>query len=119
MLKRYKRRSPRAIGDMGYLRPTAPANHPLQTPYATAIAAKGWMPSKQLDLWSLALCSCVLTLLCHSIATPPQTTNVSSSRAIAPSNAGMSTSPASQLMFKLFTMPGQRPEIEDDEAEPG
>ncbi|MBD2462078.1 hypothetical protein H6G89_13570 [Oscillatoria sp. FACHB-1407] len=81
---------------------------------ATSSSSHWLRSNKAVDLWCLALCSCALTLLCHSLASAPQpqTSNYSvqsSSQSSAPiSNAGSS--------LNLFTMPSSKPEIEEEES---
>jgi hypothetical protein len=79
-----------------------------------AIARERLFSARQLDFWSLALCSCLLTLLCHSIANPPQP-SATKSDTVAQQSATASTQSRNSPSFKLFTLASSKPEIEDDE----
>ncbi|NJN88752.1 MAG: hypothetical protein HC881_23795 [Leptolyngbyaceae cyanobacterium SL_7_1] len=79
---------------------THPSQHPLS--------------NRHLDFCSLALCSCLLTLLCHSSATPPQTASNANSSTSAVSTPSHGTTPTSP--FKLFTLSSFRPETEEEEG---
>lgn len=82
-------------------------------PKAVAIARPWPISNQQIDFWLLALCSCVLTLLCHAMTTVPQSS--SSSTAIAPQSTSSSTQSHSSFAFKLLTLTTPKPELEDDD----
>jgi len=85
----------------------------LHRPTATSVAvAVPLVSSRNLDLLSLALCSCALTLLCHSAATLPNggvASNGNLASQSRPSNLGSSLQP--------FTMPSSRPTVQAEDTE--
>lgn len=82
-------------------------------PTAVAIARPFPISNQQIDFWLLALCSCVLTLLCHAMTTVPQTSSAGGT-AIA-TQSTTSTQSHSTFTFKLLTLTTPKPELEDDE----
>lgn len=86
----------------------------LQQPGAVAIAARSELLSaKNLDFVSLALCSCVLTLLCHSAATLPQPSSLNgpTSQATTPTTRGAFS------VFQPFTLTSAKAELETEESQ--
>ncbi|MDX2213162.1 MAG: hypothetical protein SFY66_07720 [Oculatellaceae cyanobacterium bins.114] len=76
-------------------------------------ATYGLRSSKTIDLCCLAICSCALTLLCHSLSSAPQTqTSSYSVQTSSQSSAPISNAVSS---FKLFTLSASKPEIEEEE----
>ncbi|MGG6292976.1 hypothetical protein ACQ4M4_01020 [Leptolyngbya sp. AN02str] len=79
---------------------------------AQAIAARADMFSaRNLDLVSLAVCSCVLTLLCHSVTNLPQASTSLNSKPA--SQTGSASSGGS--IFSAFTVPSSRPQLKEEE----
>ena len=80
-----------------------------------AVALYAERPStKTLDLISLAACSCVLTLLCHSAAHLPQSTaTASQTTAQNPAPLSKGGSP----LFQPYTLIASSPEVKEDEDE--
>ncbi len=72
------------------------------------------LSTKTLDLISLAACSCVLTLLCHSAANLPQSTATVSS-ATARNAAPLSKN--GRTLFQPYTLIASSPELKEDEDE--
>lgn len=116
---RYKARSP-LPDQVPY---DVPADHRRSShaqPQARAIAItetqSQWLSGKHLDFCSLALCSFALTLLCHSIANPP---NLPGSAGEAQSRTSSSATGRTPInsSFSLFTMKASRPHIRDEEQE--
>ncbi|MBW4656328.1 MAG: hypothetical protein KME20_25290 [Kaiparowitsia implicata GSE-PSE-MK54-09C] len=92
---------------MNYRRRTArPLPCPTQS-RAIALRADALSP-RNLDLVSLAVCSCVLTLLVHGVAQLP----TSSALNKPTSQSSGITSPT---LFQAFTVPGTRPKLKQDE----
>jgi hypothetical protein len=83
---------------------------------AIAIAAKmhseNLVSGKAIDLWSLAVCSFCLTVLCHSLANVPQAPAASSS--VAASTSTPSTGADVPASLKLFTLTSSRPEVKGE-----
>jgi len=69
--------------------------------------------SKVLDFASIALCSCVLAILCHSAATPPGSNSTSGTSA-NPAPAPMRNANAAVQPFTLTT---PRPTLADEESQ--
>jgi len=89
--------------------------HPYRSA-AISVAASPPAPpfsSRNLDFVSLALCSCALTLLCHSAAHVPSVGSASNGSLAA------SSRPLQNLGSSLqaFTLPSFRPSVESDEAQ--
>ena len=74
------------------------------------------LSGKQMDFWALALCSCFLTLLCHSLANIPPIPNAAT-RTPAQQAATSSSGAPAIFNLNLFTLPGSRPELEDESDE--
>jgi hypothetical protein len=80
---------------------------------ATLAIQRELISNRHLDFWSLALCSCFLTLLCHSLANPPQAVTAKH-QTIAQDSPNVATRSSSHLTLKLFTLPATKPEIESE-----
>lgn len=83
---------------------------------ATSVAVAAPSPmfsSRSLDLVSLALCSCALTLLCHSAANLP-TSGVTASGSMAPQSGPMQNLGTS---VQPFTLTSPRPSVKADDAD--
>jgi hypothetical protein len=84
---------------------------------AVAVNAKpdSLVSSRAIDLWSLAVCSFCLTMLCHSLANMPESPSASSDLGVQPStsSSGIDTTGS----FKLFTLVTPRPEITSEDAQ--
>ncbi len=75
------------------------------------------LSSRTLDFWLLALCSCILTVLCHSAASvlsvPATTTS-----AITHSSTGSNSAGGMNVTFSNFiTMPSARPKLEEEDEQ--
>jgi hypothetical protein len=91
-------------------------DRPYSQSSATTVAVATTSPvfsSRSLDLMSLALCSCALTLLCHSAANLPSSgataNNSMAAQSGATQNVGASVQP--------FTLTSPRPSVKADDAE--
>ncbi|MBE9100025.1 hypothetical protein [Vacuolonema iberomarrocanum] len=85
-----------------------------RTSRAVAVPASApLLSSKTLDFASIALCSFVLAVLCHSAATPP-TSNSSSTSGMASPTSAPTRSPGSMQPFTLTT---SRPTLLDEESQ--
>jgi hypothetical protein len=80
---------------------------------AVVASSQGFRSSKTIDLWCLAVCSCALTLLCHSLTSAPQTSATYSSQTSSQTSSPISTATSS---FNLFTLTSSKPEIKEEEA---
>lgn len=69
--------------------------------------------NRSLDFWLLALCSCILSLLCHSAAQVTFSPAVGSASSGAPSSAAPSPQAPHQVA-NFWTIPGSRPQLEDE-----
>lgn len=80
------------------------------------MAQQSVLSSRYLDFCSLALCSFVLTMLCHTTANLPHAPVGNASGGSATQAASTPTSGGmSNFLFKLYTMPSAKPEVEDEE----
>lgn len=91
----------------------SPYRHRANVRVATLAVQRELVSNRHLDFWSLALCSCFLTLLCHSLANPPQSVTTGH-QAIAQDSPNVSARSSSHLTLKLFTLPATKPEIESE-----
>ena len=92
------------------LHPSQLVHRPTAYTIALAVRRERLLSSKHLDFWSLALCSCILTLLCHSFAAIPSNSTTTSSPLAQESTP--STQANSNITFKLFTLISPRPKVE-------
>jgi hypothetical protein len=76
-------------------------------------AAAPLLSSKTLDFASIALCSCVLAVLCHSAATPPTSSSSSASGMASPT----STPTQSAGAMQPFTLTTPRPTLNDEKSQ--
>lgn len=72
------------------------------------------LTTKGLDFLSLAVCSCALTLLCHSAASPLHNASPANSSAVR-SPAMSRTAPVSS--FAPFTLVSPPPEVEEQDED--
>jgi hypothetical protein len=79
----------------------------------TATAKPDLISSRAIDLWSLAVCSFCLTVLCHSLANMPEAPTASNTPAAQSSTSSSNGNTTSS--FKLFTLSSPRPEIASDD----
>lgn len=94
-----------------------------RTPYAQrslrrtsrAVALSTPLPaisSKALDFASIALCSCVLAILCHSAANPP-----ASNASAGTTNPTPAPMRSASNAVQPFTLTTQRPTLKDEESQ--
>ncbi|GAB4440476.1 MAG: hypothetical protein D6742_11840 [Cyanobacteria bacterium J069] len=72
------------------------------------------LTTKGLDLLSLAVCSCALTLLCHAATSPLQSANSGNSGSVRPPAMSRSAATPSFLPFTLLSPP---PEVKEQGEE--
>ncbi|HIK57146.1 MAG TPA: hypothetical protein IGS37_18535 [Synechococcales cyanobacterium M55_K2018_004] len=70
------------------------------------------LSAKNLDLVSLTICSCVLTILFHAAANLPQPHPTVSNTASHSANAA---SPVRNLGFQPYTLTAAKPETQEEE----
>lgn len=87
-------------------RTTRPLPRPTQA-RAIALRAEALSP-RNLDLVSLAVCSCVLTLLVHGVAQLPTSSTLNKP-------TSQSSGINSQNLFQAFTVPATRPKLKQDD----
>jgi hypothetical protein len=85
-----------------------------QSVEAIAIAAKAEAgpSSKTIDFVSLVICSCALTLLCHSLANPPQTSTVSREAQVQSSTSTPEVE--TQPDLNLYTLTTPQPKVKHE-----
>jgi len=96
-----------------YKSPLSPFRRSRLPEAAVAVYAER-LSTKTLDLISLAACSCVLTLLCHSAANLPQSV-AAVSGATAHNTAPLSKN--GRTIFQPYMLIASSPELKEDEDE--